>query len=263
MKLKKNPKVNLEHFSGVFTLIGLVLSLYIVFIFIEHKSYAMIKPNELPTTIKMPEEETKTVLFTRIKKQPQKIEQPITTEAPVEKPTKPVKVIDPNNIKKVVNKTELIESPIAATDENSKTTDKDFSDVKFSDYEPENLEPETIPFTTVENIPVYPGCEKFIYDKEKSTKCFNKKISKLFNKEFDTEIASDLNLTGIQKINCQFIIDANGNISPEIKTSSKTHPDLAKEVRDVLKKIPKMMPAKQNGKAVNLIYSLPFRFRVE
>ena len=43
MKLKKNPNVNLEAFSRVFTLLGLVLSLFFTYAFIEYKSYKKIR----------------------------------------------------------------------------------------------------------------------------------------------------------------------------------------------------------------------------
>ncbi|ANW97175.1 hypothetical protein AXE80_13150 [Wenyingzhuangia fucanilytica] len=83
-----------------------------------------------------------------------------------------------------------------------------------------------------------------------------------FGKNFDIGVAEDLDLYGMQRINCQFIINSNGDISPDIQTS-RTHPELAEEIKEVFKKLPKMIPAKQNGKPVNLIYILPVRFYVE
>ncbi len=260
MKLKKNPKANLEHFSRVFTLLGLVLTLFISYVFIEHKSYAAIKK---PTAAKIEYtiDEEKTIPFSRIKEKPKKIEQPITIEEPQEKPIKKTKVIDPNNITKADNDLEIIDLPIADTGNEIPT---EIIDEGSLDYDPEleikNVE--TIDYVSVENIPVYPGCEKYMYDKEKSKKCFSKKISKFFGKEFDSGIAADLNLTGLQSIKCQFIIDENGAIKPDIKTT-KTHPELAKEIKSVLAGLPKMIPAKQNGRAVNLRYVLPVKFLVE
>lgn len=259
MKLKKNPKANLEHYSGIFTLLGLVLTLFITYVFIEHKSYAATPRPAIATAITI-DETPPTITYRIEKEKPKKIEQPIVEEL-IEKPKKKVKVTDPNHITKVENNTEIIESLLKDNDTPEETIDTDLTNIE-SLHDDEELEPETIDYVSVENIPVFPGCEKFTYDKIASKKCFNKKIAKFFNKEFDTSIASELNLTGLQKIDCQFIINANGHISPDIKTRSK-HPKLTEEVETILKKLPKMLPAKQNGKPVNLRYTLPFRFRVE
>ncbi|NJB81352.1 energy transducer TonB [Wenyingzhuangia aestuarii] len=169
-------------------------------------------------------------------------------------------IIDLTKVKKVDN-TEEIETTLIKEEQPTTTADEDLKNIEYySDII--EYEPETISYVSVENIPVYPGCEKYMYDREKSKKCFSKKIAKFFGKNFDTGLASELNLTGLQRINCEFIIDHNGNVSPDIKTT-RTHPELAKEIKNIMGKLPKMKPAKQNGKTVNLIYTLPIRFMVE
>ncbi|NIJ43992.1 protein TonB [Wenyingzhuangia heitensis] len=262
MKLKKNPKANLEHYSGIFTLLGLVLTLFITYTFLEHKSYAAIK-KESDITIKYNTDDTKTIAFKRIKKQPKKLETPILKEpvVEVEKQKKSTKIIDPNHVKKVDNNTKVKETTLIKEEKSVTNSNEDLKNIEYFDDVVE-YEPETINYVSVENIPVYPGCEKYMYDREKSKKCFSKKISKFFGKNFDIDLASKLNLVGLQKIDCQFIIDHNGEVSPDIKTT-KTHPELEKEIKQVLSDLPKMKPAKQNGKTVNLIYTLPVRFLVE
>lgn len=259
MKIKKNPKQNLENYSNVFTLLGLVLSLFITLIFIEQKTYASEKPvfKPKPNTIKL--DDIPNMVNVVIEKKQPKIEVPKDIKEPVEAPTKPIDAIDPTKFK--ITDNDIIEKTITPTDEPITNISTDLDDIEYVEIE-EDTGAETIPFIAVDNVPVFPGCEKYMYNNEKSKKCFNKNMSKFFGKNFDLDIASDLNLSGMQRINCQFIINSNGGISPDIQTS-KTHPELAREITDVIKKLPKMIPAKQNGKAVNLIYNLPVRFSVE
>ncbi|MGY5355230.1 energy transducer TonB [Wenyingzhuangia sp. IMCC45467] len=261
MKIKKNPKQNLENYSNVFTLLGLVLSLFITLIFIEQKTYASEKPHVTynPSTLKIDEVTSMVNVIKEKKKQP-KTEKPKDIIEPKETQTKPVDLIDPTKFKKTDNNTDIIEKPIISTDV-PVDIPSDLEGVEFIDI-PEDAGVETIPFMSVDNIPVFPGCEKYINNNEKSKKCFNKNMAKFFGKNFDLGIAEELNLYGMQKINCQFIINSKGEISPDIQTT-KTHPELAKEIKDVIKKLPKMIPAKQNGKPVNLIYMLPVRFHAE
>lgn len=259
MQSKKNPKANLEKYSAVFSLLGLVLSLFITLIFIEHKTYAAKIPDaSIPFTIPLDESATMVNLEIKEKKAP-KIETPKDEIEPIKKPEKLKKTIDPTTFKKEKNDVDIIEKIMVNKDET--VADTDIKDIKYENI-PEEAGIETVPYISVDNVPVFPGCEKYIYDKKKSKKCFNKNMSKFFGRNFDLGLASDLNLSGIQKINCQFIIDSNGEISPDIYTS-KTHPKLAEEIKSVIKKLPKMIPAKQNGNPVNLIYKLPVKFYVE
>ncbi len=260
MKSKKNPNENLEQYSRVFTLLGLVLSLFIAYQFIEHKSYASNKPI-LHTSFKPQEpEEEKVINFTHIKEKPKQVEAPIVTDKLIEEPKTKADVLDPNHVTKVDDFLIIKEAPIATTD-NEPLETLTGEDIEHSE-EFEEKGPETIDFIAVENIPVYPGCEKYKYDKLKSKKCFNKKIKKFFGKKFDPSIANDLNLTGLQKITSQFVIGSDGRITTDIKTRS-AHPELSKQVEDILKELPKMAPAKQNGKSVNMIYTLPVKFLVQ
>lgn len=259
MKIKKNPKANLEHYSGVFTLLGLVLTLFISYVVLEHKSYAAIKHPDVykPTTY----DEQETITYVHLPKpkiQAPKVQE-FLSEPKIDLIKEPVAKPDANNFNKTENENLIQETPLTPSNENTSKIDQ--SSIIY-DKEEEALVEETIHYVAVQNVPVFPGCEKYKDDKKKSMQCFSKGVSKFFNKNFDTEIANDLNLQGVQNIGCVFVIDTNGQIKPDVKTS-KTHPELAKEIKSILKKLPKMQPAKQNGKAVNMMYSLPIRFRLE
>lgn len=260
MKIKKNPKANLENYSGVFTLLGLVLTLFISYIVIEHKSYAATKPTVKFKPSNYEEETTITINLPTPKQEVPEIEQPIPEPEPEPVKQEPIAELDPNHVKKVDDNTIVPENAIESTDNNSESK-IDESSIVYETDEGEYV-PETITLSLVQTAPVFPGCEKYSKDLLKSKKCFSKKITKFFNRNFDTDVANELELHGIQSIKSYFIIDSNGEIKPDIRTS-RTHPKIAEEIKKVLKDLPKMQPATQNGKKVNLMYSLPVRFMIE
>ena len=111
----------------------------------------------------------------------------------------------------------------------------------------------------VKEVPIYPGCEKYKTNKAKK-KCMSDKIGKLVARKFNTGIASKIGLQGIQRINVLFRIDAQGNVA-EIKAQSN-YSDLVDEAERVVKKIPQMIPGKDKGKKVSVLYTLPILFEV-
>ena len=88
----------------------------------------------------------------------------------------------------------------------------------------------------------------------------SEKIGRLVQKKFNTGLASEHGLSGLQRINVQFKIDANGNIT-EILTRAP-HPSLEKEAERVTSKIPQMKPGLQRAKPVSVVYNLPIVFKV-
>ncbi len=117
-----------------------------------------------------------------------------------------------------------------------------------------------VPFAVIENVPIYPGCEKKKNNNEKK-QCMSEKIQKFVQKKFNTELAGDLGLEGRQRISVQFKIDKNGNV---VNVRARApHPKLQEEAIKVVKSLPKMIPGKQRGQAVGVLYSLPILFQVE
>jgi len=111
----------------------------------------------------------------------------------------------------------------------------------------------------VEVVPIYPGCEKASNNSER-VKCMSKKLGKLIQRKFNTELAADLGLSGMQKIDVQFKIDKNGQIT-EIKTRAPLQ-QLGDEAERVVNKIPVMTPGMQRDQPVAVIYNLPINFQV-
>jgi hypothetical protein len=115
-----------------------------------------------------------------------------------------------------------------------------------------------VPFSTVQNVPIYPGCDKG--NNEARRKCMSQKITKFVKKEFNTDLAGDLGLKGRQRISVIFKIDKNGDINGV--RARAPHPKLKAEAIRVVNMLPKMKPGMQLGKAVVVPYSLPIIFEV-
>ena len=115
-----------------------------------------------------------------------------------------------------------------------------------------------VPFSTVQNVPIFPGCDKG--NNEARRKCMSKKITKFVKKEFNTDLAGDLGLKGRQRISVIFKIDKNGDVVGV--RARAPHPKLKAEAIRVVNMLPKMKPGTQLGKAVVVPYSLPIIFQV-
>ena len=88
----------------------------------------------------------------------------------------------------------------------------------------------------------------------------SEQVDKFVKRKFDQDLGGELGLSGIQRIYVAFKIDTNGNV---VNVRARApHPRLAKEAEDVVKQLPKMIPGKQRGKAVGVLYSLPIVFQV-
>jgi protein TonB len=114
-----------------------------------------------------------------------------------------------------------------------------------------------VPFSVVENIPVFPGCEGLSNDDSK--KCFQTKIQEHIKKNFKyPETALNLGIHG--KVFVLFVINNEG-VSSNIRTRG---PDklLEKEAARIIRLLPKMIPGKQRGKPVKVPYSIPIHFKL-
>ena len=142
----------------------------------------------------------------------------------------------------------------------STETDQEDEILEVEDVEVEEVNEEVeVPFSVIENVPEYPGCEKG--SNADKRKCMSDKIAKFVQRKFNTDLAGDLGLSGKQRINVIFKIDKNGNVTGV--RSRAPHPRLEKEAARVINLLPKMKPGRQRGKAVVVPYSLPITFKVQ
>ena len=126
----------------------------------------------------------------------------------------------------------------------------------FSQEIKENIE--AVPFAMIENVPIYPGCDKV--SNEKKRKCMSEKIAKFVQKEFNKTLAGRLGLSGRQRISVIFKIDTFGRVI--VPRARAPHFRLEKEAIRVVKMLPIMKPGTQDGKKVIVPYSLPIVFEV-
>lgn len=108
-----------------------------------------------------------------------------------------------------------------------------------NNYSPDGV----ILFKDVENAPIYNGCEGL--SEEETKKCFNESIVKFIKQEFNSSIANALDISEPKQVAAFFVIDKNGSLSGmKIRDTELT---IQAEIGRVLKKIPKMKPATQDG----------------
>jgi len=246
MEIKKNPKSNLENFSGVFTLLGLVLALFIVHVSIEHKTYDRVVEELESVTLAADEVEEQIVL------------QQLPPQSPPPPPPPPPPP-SPDQFKKVEDEA-VIEEVIPETTEEEPEEEVEIEEIEYSD-ESEGVTYEDVGFMAISEAPIYPGCEKY-KSASKRKACFSKKVNKFIQRKFDAGLVQELDLPpGVVRMNAFFKIDIYGKVS-DIRVRAPK-PELKAEFEQTIKKLPQMTPASQNGKKVNLLFALPLMLRVE
>jgi len=104
----------------------------------------------------------------------------------------------------------------------------------------------------VEIAPVYDGCEELSAAATRS--CFKDKITTFIEREFNLSISKELNLSATKEVDAFFIIDENGSVTGlKVRDSEVT---VQAEILRVLRKIPVMKPAMQNGAPVSVLCSM-------
>ena len=135
------------------------------------------------------------------------------------------------------------------------TTDDGINNPVFQDV----IETVEVPFGVVDEVPVMVACKDLKTNDERKA-CLSKNIAVHVNKNFNLNLAKELELIGKQRISVIFKIDANGNVI-DVKARAP-HPKLEVEAKRVINLLPQFKPGKQDGKAVTVPYSLPIVFQV-
>lgn len=116
-----------------------------------------------------------------------------------------------------------------------------------------------VPFAVIEEVPVFPGCEDHGTNDARKA-CMSEKITEHVNKNFDTSLGKELGLSGVNRIYVQFRINQDGNI--EVLGARAPDPALEDEAKRTINSLPDMIPGKQRGQEVGVLYSLPITFKV-
>ena len=225
MELKKNPKVDLRRYSGMFLEVGFVVALCAV---LGAFSYTVHEKNtagfgELEDVVA----EEEIIPITR--------QQEITPPPPPEVP----------KIAEVIN---LVDDDVEIDDEldiEDVEADQDTQVEIVAMAEEEEEEEEQI-FVIVENMPEFPGGDlalrKYIAENVKYP-----------------EIAKENGLSG--KVFVQFVINQRGEVE-NVKIARGIDPALDKEAIRVVQSLPKFKPGSQRGKPVKVNYTVPINFQL-
>ena len=238
MKIKKDPKVDLQKNSSLYFVIGLCLILFISWQAIEWKTYEKSAFDYESLTVQEEEEE----------------EIPIINQPDLPPPPPPPPVAQaPTEIEIVEDEKEVEETII----ESSETTKDEIIEVERVEIE-EEVEEIDVPFAVIEDVPVYPGCENV--EKDQLRTCFQDKINKHILKNFRyPEIAQEMGIQGRVYVN--FVISKEGNIT-NIKMRGPDK-NLEKEAHRIISLLPNITPGKQRGKPVNVPFSIPIVFKLQ
>jgi len=240
MEIKKNPKSNLENYSKLFMQLGLVLALFVTYVAIENKTYDK-EYGDLGMANMASDVEDETI--------------ELQIEPPKPKPNTPPPPA-PDKVEVVEDEKEVEETIIEST-ETDESEAVEVEEIVEAEEEEEVVE--DVPFAIIEEVPVFPGCKG---TKAQKKACLNKKLTKHVQRYFDAELANELGLApGKKRIYVQFKIDKDGSITNI--NARAPHPRLKKEAVRIARKIPKMKPGRQRGKAVRVGYTLPITFNVE
>lgn len=243
MEIKKNENAKLENYTTLFFEIGLALALLIVNLSIEYKSVD--KTLKDLASIESEEEIVEDIPIT------QKIEQ---VKPPPPPPAAPEQIDIVENIEDVEET--VLES--TETDQNESIEVTEIDDIE--EAVEEEVVVEDVPFAIIEEVPIYPGCEKG--SKKEKRKCLESKIIKHVGKNFNSGLAGDLGLTpGKKRVFVQFRIDKKGEIS-DVRVRGP-HKRLETEALRVIRMLPKMIPGKQRGRPVGVKYALPITLDVQ
>lgn len=235
---KKNPNADPKRNSWLFFQLGLVAVLVVTFIAIEIKTFD--KEFAIFETTYATVDLVEDVPIT------------ITKDPALPPPPKPNEVIQI-----IEDSSPIVDETIESFEDNPVQTEAiaRAEDIVFIEEIPKE---EDIPFIIIEDIPLFPGCEKVA--KEKRRECFLEKIHQHIRKNFSyPDTAMDAGVQG--RVMVSFIIDKEGVVS----ISNLRGPDksLEKEAERIISKLPKMTPGKQRGKPVRMTMSIPITFKLD
>ncbi len=235
MEPKKNPGADLENQRFLFWQIGFVLALLLVIFLIERKSYDESISNLGELEVAVDDEVI-----------------PITQRelAPPPPPPPP----PPEVIEVVEDDVELDEELEMESTETDETEEVEVIEVE------EEVSDEVLNFAVVESVPVFPGCEDAVTNDEKKA-CLQREIIRFVSNNFKfPEMARQMGSGG--KVYVNFVFEKDGSVS-NVVIARGVEETIDAEALRVVKKLPKVQPAKQRGKPVRMSFTLPINAKVQ
>ncbi|WP_276168036.1 energy transducer TonB [Zobellia alginiliquefaciens] len=234
MEPKKNPKADIGRNSGLYFVVGLALTMALVYTALEWKTYD--KTNDYDISMNVDEDLDEEV--------------PMTEQ--IKTPPPPPPPAAPEIIEVVEDEEEVEETVIESTETSQEEEIIEVEDVIVE----EEVEDVDVPFAVIEDVPIFPGCES---ESDKRA-CFQKMMQKHIGKNFRyPEIAQEMGVQG--RVSVMFTIQKDGSIgNVRMRGPDK---NLEKEAARIISKLPKMTPGKQRGRAVRVPFSIPITFKLQ
>jgi len=232
MKIKKNPKSNLDTKRGMFVQIGLVIAMTIALIAFEWKSYEDSASDLGTMELALEDEEMIPITQREIKPPP-----------PPPPPPEVIQIVEDD-----------VEIEVELEIEETDTDEEEIIEI-----EEEEEEDEIFNFAIVEDKPIFPGCEDV--SKAERYMCFQQGIMKHIRKNFKyPAIPKEMGIS--EKIFVQFVIDKTGLITKATVVRGQDK-HLKNEAIRLVNSIPKLQPARQRGKSVPCSFTVPINFRLQ
>ena len=227
MEIKKSPKADLESKKLTFTLIGLVVSLFVIWRVFEYKSYDKQSLDEFQRSVEVIEEE-----MVEITKQEQPKPQP-----PAPKPQ--------------VTQIEIVDNEEEIEDEIEIDAEVSQDEVIEEYFAPAEIEEEEIVeaeiFKVVEVMPEFPGgAAKMMEYIQKNMKY--------------PMMARESDIQGRVFVN--FVVEPDGSIS-NVAVLRGIGGGCDEEAVRVVQSMPKWNPGKQRGTAVRCAFTVPIIFKLQ
>ncbi|GLB51011.1 hypothetical protein NBRC110019_00500 [Neptunitalea chrysea] len=239
MELKKNPKADLNRNIGLYFAIGLAFVSGLMWAAIEYKTYD--KVDDFNYSMDLSDELVEEV--------------PMTMQLAPPPPPPPPPPVQPEIIDIVDDDEEIEEVEIQSTEVSKDTEVREVEE--FVEVEEEEGPMVDVPFTVIEDKPMFPACKK--KPKSKQAQCFKEKLDEHVRKTFNyPEIAQEMGIQGRVYVN--FRINKDGTIT--VLGTRGPDKNLEKEAKRIIDALPKLIPGKQRGQPTPVTFAYPIVFRL-
>ncbi|MGP1478933.1 MAG: energy transducer TonB [Capnocytophaga sp.] len=243
MQPKKNPKADLAKSSGLFFAIGFAIVSGLTLWGFEAKVYDKGAQGGRESSVDKVLDESQENFV---------MEAPDTPPPPP--PPPPPAVVE--EVEVVDNKADVKDTNFAGNETTKEEKVAQVADIKT----PEPVsEPEIdVPFTIIEDKPMFEACKN--QPKDKQFQCFKENLDKHVSKNFVYPPAAlEMGIQG--KVNVSFRINTDGSIT--VLGVRGTDKLLEAEARRIIEKLPKLIPGKQRGKPTPVTFAYPINFKLQ
>lgn len=244
-ELKK--RINIRWNSGVFFQLGLAAILLLTYIVME-SDWDLGARNKFDTKTRVTVDEP--LFYNFIIEQPK-----VKTLAKLQKTVKPrvLQNVVITTLEPISDDTDKIEAPMQPTDSPVIVVAGSGTAPVKKDSKPSNI-------NTVQFVPVFPGCESLPNNAERRA-CMSSKVNAFISRRFNSDKFSKLESGKFHTVRVQFTIGKDGLVKDILARAQL--PELEKEAKRVIGKMPIMKPGKQGNTEVDVLFTVPIKFQVQ